>query len=330
MNLSLTLFVLFVAPILALPRCVGFYHVWLPNDPGQRERLENLLTTQMEIIANSFAIQYTREMYINIISESESLRLHAQRLAVQYFTLPWLTLTIDQVSTPHTTEVFTINDVNTYCKVTTSPDDLVWYVHDKGAFHDTPGNRKLMPAATMHTLSEGCNDQINSHDADICGLRWVRYPHSHFAGSNMWIARCSYIACLPNVTEATKLRCGKDGPIFPDGRLAARMDPPMAGCGRYASEHWIGLGSEYVQAADCLGYLNEPDGTVRTYFRDYLNLDFDKYGTLCSHAPKPELEVAFDEGRIPDLPGFYTKEKIKMRTETMKLNLAVDAAHFPV
>jgi hypothetical protein len=306
-------------------RIIGFYHVWLPNDLSQKNRLEILLNTQLEIILNSTAVTETHEIHVKIVSESESLRLQAQRLVVQYLTLSWLNLDIEHVSTHDTTEAYTLDALNTYCKTTDSPSDLVWYVHDKGAFHGTPGNMKLMPAATEHALSAGCLDQIDHHDADVCGLRWVRYPYVHYAGSNMWIAKCSYIGCLPNVTTATKLRCGKDGPIYPDGTLVGRMEPWHAGCDRFASEHWIGLGSNYVHASDCLGYLTEADGTVRTYYRDYLNLDFEKYGISCSYAPKPELEVAFEEKRIPDLPKYNPKPYMIFK----EINLLADAAHFP-
>jgi hypothetical protein len=308
---------------------VGFYHLWLPNDIAQLDRLRALLNVQCGIIAISAAIAETPIIFVKIISESEPLRLHAEALLYRRLTLPWLSLRIEHISTVMETEEYTLNSVNSYCRNPNNTKHFVWYIHDKGAFHGTPENERLMPVATGFALGAGCQDQVKNKGSDLCGMRWVRYPHSHFAASNMWIARCSYIARLPNVSEANRRRCsGERGLIYPNGTLALNTDPWVIGCGRFASEHWIGLGSATIQTSDCLGYLTDADGTVRTYHHDYVNLEFESYGMNCTIAPKPELERAFQTGHIPHHPGFYTSEYYPLYLLSKEINLLVDKAHF--
>jgi hypothetical protein len=309
-------------------RSVGFYHLWLPNDVTQIERLGKLLNIQLGIIAGSATLADTRTMCIKIISESEQLRNFAEGLVRLRLNLPWLGLEIEHVTTPMDTEAYTIDAVNAHCRYHNASADFVWYVHDKGAFHPTPENTKLMPEATGFALGAGCRDQVQNQGADICGMRWVRYPHAHFAASNMWLARCSYIARLPSVSEATIRRCRGESLIYPNGSLAFSCFPWVCGCDRFAPEHWIGLGSSFVRASDCLGYLTDPDGTIRTYYRDYLNLDFQDYGTNCTLAPKPELELAFEKGQIPDIPGYYNSENFYSYLVAKEMNFIVDKAHF--
>jgi hypothetical protein len=313
--------------ILQERRAVGFYHLWMPDDATQKDRLDALLNVQLGVIVNSAMIAETRELYVKIMCPTESLRLHAEALVRRRLNLSWLVLHIEHISTPVDSEAGTINVLNAYCKHEDA-SDFIWYVHDKGAFHATAANTKIMPVATASALSAGCRDQLENHGADICGMRWVRYPHAHFAASNMWVAKCSYIARLPNVSEAIRRRCAPNGLMFPNGTFAMELATWACGCDRYAAEHWIGLGATFVQAADCVGYRNEADGTVRTYFRDYLNLDFDDYGSNCSLAPKPELELAFETGRIPDYPQFHGSDGHRMFIAAKKMNLLVDAAHF--
>jgi hypothetical protein len=303
---------------------VGFYHLWLPNDITQKDRLEVLLNTQLGILVGSAAIAETKKVHIKIISESEILRTFAETLVYRRLTLPWVILEIEHVTKAVETEEYTLNSVHAHCHNISNLKDYVWYIHDKGAFHGTPENTKLLPAATGFALSAGCRDQVVNRKADFCGMRWLRYPHAHFAASNMWIARCSYISRLPTLAHSIQQRCNSEGIIYPNGTLALKCLPWVCGCDRFASEHWIGLGATFAQAADCLGYFIEPSGVVHTYYGHYVNLEFETYGTNCSFAPKSDLELAFEQSRIANLPGYPDY------IEAKKINLAVDKLHFNV
>ena len=72
-------------------RSVGFYHLWLPNDDTQTERLGRLLNTQLGIIVESAALADTRTVCVKIISESQHLRNYAAGLVRLRLNLPWLT-----------------------------------------------------------------------------------------------------------------------------------------------------------------------------------------------------------------------------------------------
>jgi hypothetical protein len=315
-----------IAP--ARRRAVGFYHLWMPDNIGERERLGVLLNTQIGVIAQSATLAETREVYVKIICPEETLRRFAEELVQRRLNFPWLTLHIEHITAPVETEAPTIDAISAYCKRKNASGDYVWYVHDKGAFHGTPENTRIMPVATGLALGPGCWDQVANADRDVCGMRWVRYPHAHFAASNMWLARCSYISRLPNISEATRRRCTSNGLLWPNGTFAGEMFPWVCGCDRYAPEHWIGLGSGFMRAADCLGYVQAAGGVVRTYFRHYLNLDFEEYGMNCTAAPKPELETAFEAAKIPDFSDYYGSENYFSYLRANKLNLLVDGAHF--
>ena len=118
------------------------------------------------------------------------------------------------------------------------------------------------------------------------------YPHAHFSG-NMWLARCSHVARLPDPMEArgqtcgTKDRAGED--LWTLGKHVrisqCRPDWCLAGS-RYRFEHWIA--SRPGRFADCLNSM-DVSGNGKSFLFGYWGLDGDYGEPNCVAAPRPEL-----------------------------------------
>jgi hypothetical protein len=88
----------------------------------------------------------------------------------------------------------TISMLYQYCKF--RPQDLVWYVHSKGARYprgDGKTNsyswRRYMQYFIFNRGPEWCVPPLRSGEKDICGVNWKR---NHFSG-NFWWSSCRYI-----------------------------------------------------------------------------------------------------------------------------------------
>jgi hypothetical protein len=102
-------------------------------------------------------------------------------------------------------------------------DGLVFYIHSKGVFSDSPQTRDwrhLMEHVVIERFRE-CMAYLKSHD--VCGANWLERPWPHFSG-NFWWARASYVRTLtpPDTLPIV--------PVLDHGQ-------------RHTCERWIGTGN---------------------------------------------------------------------------------------
>jgi hypothetical protein len=151
-------------------------------------------------------------------------------------------------------EPVTIKKLWNYCLE--NPNDIVWYLHDKGAYHPTESNHILRSILSQNVLSSQCYDEVVSK-SDACGMRFTDIPHRHFPG-NMWIAKCSYIRLLPDPTIGRGVPCKQGGGQLVVGNYRTScLNHVCLATGRFYIEHWIGYLVDGAMS-DCLrdsGYI---------------------------------------------------------------------------
>ena len=150
------------------------------------------------------------------------------------------------------------------------PEDVVLYVHSKGAWHPTAKNirfrrtcmRALMDYCCFRSVTNGswpaknCSAWLQGYD--VCGSRYSPAPHSHYPG-NMWWANCQYIRHLiqPSKFEAAMDVMARE--VYAPYRLRGAS----IGQGRFAHEHWIGS-HPLLRAVDCMPFYR-----TKTYIAGY-------------------------------------------------------------
>ena len=70
---------------------------------------------------------------------------------------------------------------------------MVVYLHSKGSFHDSTGQKQLREYLTKGALSEECLTLPNQ--CNVCSTRISPHPHLHVPGI-MWASRCDYVSRL--------------------------------------------------------------------------------------------------------------------------------------
>ena len=167
----------------------------------------------------------------------------------------------------------------------------------------------------------GCLQQGALVSSDVCGLRASPLPHPHSPG-NMWAARCSYVARLPDPsTFESAMR------VVAKSR-GGKCKPWSVGLGRFSAEHWV-LSHPSAVVSDSLpptssrrkqpdyawGYVNLPDPTswaplVKTFPRSglaahlFLYKGFGYTALHCSHESYrvEEYVSLYGPGVMRDLP----------------------------
>jgi hypothetical protein len=155
------------------------------------------------------------------------------------------TITFSQTSIGY--EPVTIKKLWDHCLA--NPNDIVWYLHNKGSFHPSGGNDLLRFLLLRYVLSSQCYDEVTS-TRDACGMRFTDLPHRHFPG-NMWIAKCSYIKLLPSPMIERGTPCNNGGKIIIGSTSTPCFAPTCLATGRFYIEHWIGFLID-GEISDCL------------------------------------------------------------------------------
>jgi len=168
----------------------------------------------------------------------------------------------------------------------------------------------------------GCLQQGALASSDVCGLRASPLPHPHFPG-NMWAARCSYVARLPDPSKFNKKM------VLASKSRGGKCQPWHVGLSRFSAEHWI-LAHPSAVVSDSLpptfsvdkpdyawGHAFLPDPTawaplVKTFPRSglaahwffYEHKDFGYTALHCSHESYrvEEYVSLYGPGVMRDLP----------------------------
>jgi hypothetical protein len=102
-------------------------------------------------------------------------------------------------------------------------DELVYYLHTKGVFTDTPQTQAWRRYMQYFAIERHADCVRALADHDVCGVDWYSTPWPHFSG-NFWWARADYVRTL---SEPRSL--------------------PLVGCldhtGRHNCERWVGSGA---------------------------------------------------------------------------------------
>jgi hypothetical protein len=264
-------------------KVVGFYHVWSPNEIIPPHTIK-ILKEQIESMTNMHTFHRTLHLHVSLIGNSSSLPTTIKNFFTTFTTntadmrrLP----TITYSQTPSGFEPVTIKKIWDHCAI--HPNDIVWYLHNKGSFHSSLANDHLRYLLLKNVLSAQCYNEIISR-SDVCGMRFTEVPHRHFPG-NMWIANCSYIKLLPDPTIGRGTPCQYSIPP----RLGAKIgvDNYQSPCsewtclatGRFYIEHWIGYLIDGIMS-DCLGDVKYESGENYQVLKD-ANSSFAKIGLRC-------------------------------------------------
>jgi hypothetical protein len=267
-------------------KVVGFYHVWSPNDPIPPHTIK-ILKEQSESMTNMHTFHHTSRIHVSLIGNSSSLPTTIKNMFSTYSDNKKLVPLITYSQTPSGFESVTIKKIWDHCAI--HPNDIVWYLHNKGSYHKSLGNSLLRHLLLQYVLSSQCYRQV-AFRSDVCGMRFTEVPHRHFPG-NMWIANCSYIKLLPDPTIGRGIPClygerCQSGALCQDGGqiIVGNSRTPCypsqcLATGRFYIEHWIGYLIDGVMS-DCLRdtvftYGENPDQLTSA------NLSFVKNGPQC-------------------------------------------------
>ena len=111
-----------------------------------------------------------------------------------------------------------------------NPQDNVFYIHSKGTFHPSANNDRLRQNLMKGVVS--CLQGGELSRSDVCGLRATPLPYPRISG-NMWAARCSYIARLPDPASFQHAMERISAPQL------GKCEPWALGRGRESAQHWI-------------------------------------------------------------------------------------------
>jgi hypothetical protein len=254
---------------------VGFYHIYFPVLTNEAA---TLIKGQFDLIIESHVFQNTTAFHFSLIGESKQtspLRKLITTILEEKEKEDLSFLLVDEGF-----EQQTISQLWKFCQ--SHPEDIVWYLHNKGSYHRRKNNDILREWLTKLVLSEGCLKELKK-GADACGMRFADVPHRHFPG-NMWIAKCSYIRLLPDPLKA--MRGESCRRIQPSGRLRIKnfttpcVRESCLALGRYYIEHWIGILGDGIMT-DCLGV------GMSMFFSGYsFVMEIPSYPRECQLAPR--------------------------------------------
>mmetsp|Transcript_38891 Transcript_38891/g.62996 ORF Transcript_38891/g.62996 Transcript_38891/m.62996 type:complete len:418 (-) Transcript_38891:561-1814(-) len=193
------------------PRVVGFYHI------AQLGHWSYIVDTQIESLESSGLLDRTSVVNVivlgNITFESEMLKFRTTQMD-----------NLTQWEFP------TLDLLRSHCSL--YPNDLVWYIHNKGASR-TPNRpvedwRKLLMYFVVERWQD-CYTHVANNETDACGsMLYHNTDLDRFYAGNFWWARCDYINTLPAYNRAD----------------------------RYSAERWVGQGN--VRLVNCYQTCTHP------------------------------------------------------------------------
>jgi len=174
--------------------------------------------------------------------------------------------------------------------------------------HNHTSNKILRRLATRAVLSEACGN-MSSYQCNVCGLQFQPSPHFHFS-TNMWTARCDYIAKIFVPLEYARLRkkmCtlderGEMGLCDPGVSGSATSEVQRNGLGRFAMEWWVGSHPHF--------------NPCHVYTRR-----LDKFMTGWEPQFRPKLK----HGSMEELPSFMHRRVLRQMRQTIYLSDDKDA-----
>jgi hypothetical protein len=262
---------------------VGFYQMFLLSDrnsfPLYREHLAQ--------ISASDVFGSTSAVHVSLIGGGETIRGEAKQLLKERFVV--------SSEQEEGDEGVSLKQAWDHCRA--NPADIVWYLHGKGSFHPSRENDDLRRALTASVMHRDCLAQLRAGGRDACGMRFSRIPHWHYSG-NMWLARCSLLAGLPDPLAPRGRTCGGSG-VTEEWAFAPTGDPKakcrviwcVAG-GRYRFEHWIGMNASAL-FSDCLGHTVDAAQRTHAFIFGYIGSELlASYNKTCDVAPRNHLFVS--------------------------------------
>ena len=147
-------------------------------------------------------------------------------------------------------EQVTLDVLFDHCVSSTSTDESVAYIHNKGSYHtgswiDPKSKREMRKDVwrrhgTAGALHPDCRRHTDT--CNVCGLLWTPVPWNHAPG-NFWTARCSYIRQLVRPSHFDRwhnqLFVHVYKPLVDEGKMVATKQFLM-GQDRWSMEMWIG------------------------------------------------------------------------------------------
>jgi hypothetical protein len=316
----------------------GFYHGFVPHWSGATRAVFEQHVVQ---VLNSPAMASTDEMHVKLIANVRRNYRHAKTLFVESLEASKDTralvssdfLQFDRADDGN--EVLSLANLHSHC--VENRNDVVWYLHSKGALHASEANDALRQRLTEHVLAggdNGCVALLTANKADVCGMRMSPYPHWHYPG-NMFAARCDYVAKLdaPDAYERGAVSCrkNKNGNELDNDDVLYRVmlrgiatectEQWRIGVGRFAAEHWI-ASLPNARFADCLAESEQPDGTIDAFVFGYDTARLASYPVHCERAPRPFLDEPFRQGRVRG----FDADQAQLNARWASTNAKVDEA----
>lgn len=219
-----------------LPRIVGFYHVFEMERGLTYPIVEEQVATLRQLSSD---VEVDRVNYLYVGPDPSFEIVESSPPFVK-----------SNQSSASGNEDRTLGILRDHC--VENPEDIVFYVHTKGAFHPSSHNdlfRRNLMKAVLYCIKE----RSLFEESDLCGLRMSPVPYPQLSG-NMWAARCAYIRRL----------------VPPDElgiRLGALGEPPgcadcYVGTNRFASELWV-VSHPTAVIKDILPLLDDKGNPIR-------------------------------------------------------------------
>lgn len=134
-------------------------------------------------------------------------------------------------------EGVTLHDLWSFCRrKDTYQSQVVVYLHSKGSFHDSTGQKQLREYLTKGALSEECLTLPNQ--CNVCSTRISPLPHLHVPGI-MWASRCDYVSRLVDPLAFEDAMTSYMGRAKTLDQKCKQGSPACVGRDRFSYEHWV-------------------------------------------------------------------------------------------
>lgn len=264
-----------------------FYNIYVnPSDPGNGIRIVKEQTLQMLQRMNNNTSKHLRQhipkLYYNMIGYNYTEPFCPTNLTCIF--LHWYEKAFEEV---------TLQRVHEYC--TDHPEDVVYYLHNKGSFTVADRNEQTRREQTDFVFSEDAIERLqHAHNGtcNIVGTHWEAFPWWHLSG-NFWLAKCSYVRKLlppkefqearvhlmqqllhpDRKTVASPYYClshffNQDGQLTDTSNFSDQYRHVM-GMDRFSHEHWL---SSHPDVTPC----DNADTVFRTTLLDFENTTYIK------------------------------------------------------
>ena len=130
-----------------------------------------------------------------------------------------------------------MHDLWSFCRrKDTNQSQVVVYLHSKGSFHDSTGQKQLREYLTKGALSEECLTLPNQ--CNVCSTRISPLPHLHVPGI-MWASRCDYVSRLVDPLAFEDAMTSYMGRAKTLDQKCKQGSPACVGRDRFSYEHWV-------------------------------------------------------------------------------------------